>query len=53
MSFAPFMNKALILSLAVAFASPAIAASPNRGAANFVLLQSNDVPFASVTISGT
>ena len=53
MSFAPFMNKALILSLAVAFASPAIAASPNRGEAHFVLLQSKDVPFASVTISGT
>ena len=47
------MNKALTLSLAAALATPAFAASPSRGEAHFVLLQSKDVPFASVTISGT
>lgn len=47
------MNKALTLSLAAALASPVFAASPSRGEAHFVLLQSKDVPFASVTVSGT
>jgi len=47
------MNNALILSLAIALASPAFAASPSRGEAHFVLLQSRDTPFVGVTVSGT